>query len=74
MITVRKVEGEKAMSVSMFDHIAHTCKWHNDENQAPPIGPDRVWAKRWLVEQTDNGRITTAEANEIRKRCGLTWQ
>jgi hypothetical protein len=73
MITVRKVEGEKAMSVSMFDHIAHVCHWHNNEKQAPPIGPDRKWAKKWLDEQERNGTLTAAEAREIRQREGWHW-
>jgi hypothetical protein len=48
------------MTVSKFEHISFVCRWHDEQPQAPPIGPDREWAKRWLLEQKQKGKQNNA--------------
>jgi hypothetical protein len=62
------------MRVSKFEHISFVCRWHDEQPQAPPIGPDREWAKRWLLEQEQKGKLTAAEVAEIQKQRGWTNQ
>jgi hypothetical protein len=66
--------GKSVRNVSDYEHISHVCKWHDEERQAPPIGPDREWAKRWLLEQERAGILTAAEVAKIQKQRGWPSQ
>ncbi len=58
------------MKLSNFDHASWVCNWHNQEQQAADIGPDRVWAQKWLAEIVRGDFITPDQANDIRRACG----